>query len=97
MERETLQIIEDNRGASRRSAVILHELLDEYEKVNPVQVRSTEKIENLQTYLYKLVHDKNKKSIPAKLFLGVLYSFSLIYRSLVNFQLNLYNGVLLNK
>lgn len=43
MERETLQIIEDNRGASRRSAVILHELLDEYEKVNPVQVRSTEK------------------------------------------------------
>ena len=90
MERETLQIIEDNRGASRRSAVILHELLDEYEKVNPVQVRSTEKIENLQTYLYKLVHDKNKKSIPAKLFLGVLYSFSLIYRSLVNFQLNLY-------
>ena len=58
MERETLQIIEDNRGASRRSAVILHELLDEYEKVNPVQVRSTEKIENLQTYLYKLVHDK---------------------------------------
>ena len=68
----------------------VRELLDEYEKVNPVQVRSTEKIENLQTYLYKLVHDKNKKSIPAKLFLGVLYSFSLIYRSLVNFQLNLY-------
>lgn len=32
MERETLQIIEDNRGASRKSAVILHQLLDEYEK-----------------------------------------------------------------
>ena len=89
MEAETLQIIADNRGASRRSAVILRKLLDECEQV-PIQVRSTEKIENLQTYLYKLVHDKEKHSIPAKCFLGVLYGFSLIYRGLVNFQLNLY-------
>ena len=90
MEDETLNIIKDNKGASRRSAVLLRKLLTEREKVNPVQVRSTEKIENLQTYLYKLVHDENNKSIPARLFLGVLYGFSIIYRSLVNFQLNLY-------
>lgn len=90
MERETLNIIKDNKGASRRSAVLLHKLLDECEQVDPIQVRSTEKIENLQTYLYKLVHDKGNHSIQAKCFLGILYGFSLIYRSLVNFQLNLY-------
>ena len=90
MEQETLNIIKDNKGASRRSAVILHQMLDEYEKVGPVQVRSTEKIENLQTYLYKLVHDESQKSVTEKAFLGMLYGFSLIYRGLVNFQLNLY-------
>ncbi len=90
MERETLAIIDDNRGASRRSAVLLHNLLDECEKVNPIQVRSTEKIENLQTYLYKLVHDENNHSLRAKLLLGIYYIFSQIYRGLVNFQLTLY-------
>ena len=89
MEEETLNIIRDNKGASRRSAVILRQMLEEYE-ASPVQVRSTEKIENLQTYLYKLVHDEKKKSITEKAFLGLLYSFSLIYRGLVKFQLNLY-------
>lgn len=97
MEDETLKIIADNKGASRRSAVLLHELLDKYEKLNPVQVRSTEKIENLQTYLYKLVHDEGKQSLPAKLFLGVLYGFSIIYRGLVDFQLNLYKWGLLKQ
>lgn len=90
MEQETLNIIKDNKGASRRSAVILRQMLEEYEKASPVQVRSTEKIENWQMYLYKLVHDKKKKSIPARLFLGMLYVFSLIYRGLVKFQLKLY-------
>lgn len=97
MEAETLQIIADNKGASRRSAIILHELLDKYEKLNPVQVRSTEKIENLQTYLYKLVHDEGKQSLPAQLFLGILYGFSVIYRGLVDFQLNLYKWGLLKQ
>ena len=97
MEAETLQIIADNKGASHRSAVILHNLLDKYEKLNPVQVRSTEKIENLQTYLYKLVHDEGKQSLPAKMFLGVLYGFSIIYRGLVDFQLNLYKCGLLKQ
>ena len=84
-----MNIIRDNKGASRRSAVILRQMLEEYE-ASPVQVRSTEKIENLQTYLYKLVHDEKKKSITEKAFLGLLYSFFLIYRGLVKFQLNLY-------
>ena len=97
MEDETLKIIADNKGASRRSAILLRELLDKYEKLNPVQVRSTEKIENLQTYLYKLVHDEGKQSLPAKLFLGILYGFSIIYRGLVDFQLNLYKWGLLKQ
>lgn len=91
MEKATLEIIEANKGASRRSAVILRELLTECEAVNHVQVRSTEKIENLQTYLYKLVHNKESRGVFTKLFLGILYGFSLIYRGLVNFQLYLYD------
>lgn len=90
MERETLAIISENKGASRRSAILLRELLEKCETATTTHVKLTEKIENLQTYLYKLVHSTGARSFGEKAVLNILYSFSLIYRNLVNFQLQLY-------
>lgn len=88
MERETLAIVNENKGAARKSAVILHEMLDEYEaKENALHVRTTEKIENLQTYFINLVHSKEVHGVFLNIIMLVLYGFSLIYRFLVNVKL----------
>ncbi|MBR4695113.1 MAG: 3-deoxy-D-manno-octulosonic acid transferase, partial [Selenomonadaceae bacterium] len=59
MEQETLDIVNENKGAARKSAVILRDMLEEYEaKAFASKVRSTEKVENLQTYFINLVHSK---------------------------------------
>ena len=51
MERETLAIINENKGAARRSAVLLHELLDSVEQYRLAsgQIKSTDKVENFQS------------------------------------------------
>ena len=88
MEQETLAIVNENKGAARKSAVILHEMLAEYEaKENAMHVRTTEKIENLQTYFIDLVHSKDVHGLTLKLVMAMLYGFSLIYRLLVNMKL----------
>ena len=89
MEQETLAIVQENKGASRKSAVLLHEMLDKYESAaeNLPHVRSTQKIANLQTYFIDLVHSKEVHGVFLHLLLAVLYVFSLIYCQLVNCKL----------
>jgi len=96
MEAETLAIISENKGASRRSAVLLRELLERYAKKQGTQaIKSTEKIENFQTYLFQLVHGSQKHGPLANIVILLLYAFSFIYGMLVNCKLRLYRyGVL---
>ncbi|MCI6159520.1 MAG: tetraacyldisaccharide 4'-kinase [Selenomonadaceae bacterium] len=96
MEKETLAIVNENKGASRKSAVLLRKMLDAYESDEETRrVRSTQKIANLQTYFIDLVHSKEVHGVGMHLLMGVLYVFSLIYASLVNLKLAGYHlGVL---
>ncbi|MBO6235194.1 MAG: tetraacyldisaccharide 4'-kinase, partial [Schwartzia sp.] len=89
MERETLAIINENKGAARRSAVLLHELLNSVEqhRLASGQIKSTDKIENFQTFFYQIIHSQDAHGVVVQLFLAVLYVFSLIYGGLVNLRL----------
>jgi len=99
MEQETLAIVKENKGASRKSAVILHEMLDDVEQHQSAHaIKSTEKIENFQTYLFQLVHGKEEHGILPKVVISVLYVFSFIYGRLVNVKLAWYkHGILKRK
>ncbi|MFA6849836.1 MAG: tetraacyldisaccharide 4'-kinase [Selenomonadaceae bacterium] len=99
MEQETLTIVKENKGASRKSAVILHKMLDDVEQHQGAHaIKSTEKIENFQTYLFQLVHGKEEHGILPKVVISVLYVFSFIYGRLVNLKLAWYkHGILKRK
>ena len=98
--RETLAIINENKGASAKSAQILVDMLAVYESRRVVRaqqqriighrVRTTQKVANFQTYFIDLVHDKEVRGIARRLIMGVFYVFSLIYEQLVNFKLAMY-------
>ncbi len=91
LEDETLKIVLENRGASRKSAVLLRKVLTEYEaRENARHPHTTQKIENLRTYLGHLIHIKKVDGIPMQLFMGLLYLFSLLYEQLVNMKLLAY-------
>ncbi len=90
LERETLAIVNENKGAARKSAVILRETLENYESTAGF-IRSTEKIENLQTYFIHLVHSKEVDGVFLNAIMAVLYVFSIIYSLLINFRLTGYN------
>ena len=96
MERETLAIVNENKGAARKSAVLLHEMLDEYEsRSDKSGIRTTEKVANLQTYFINLVHSKEVHGVGLNVVMAVLFVFSQIYRLLVNMKLSLYKfGIL---
>ena len=88
LEQETISIVHENRGASRKSAVLLRKMLTEYEaKENARHLRTTEKIENMQTYFLKLMHDEDVRGSFSQLIIFVLYLGSLIYKGLVNLRL----------
>ena len=89
MEQETRAIVQENKGASRKSAVILRETIEEYESQpeNRQRARSTQKIDNFQTYFIDLVHTKNVDGILMRVIMATLYGFSQIYAQLVNFKL----------
>lgn len=87
MEQETLAICDENRGASRRTAIILHELLN---KVEQNKVKSTDKLENFQTYLMRLIHVKKPKGMVTRLVVTVLYMLSFLYSFGVNLRLSCY-------
>lgn len=98
MEETSLDIIHENQGASRRSAVILREVLDGLEKSSTtLAVPSTEAIENFQTYLFDLVHGRRKKTFFGHILIAVLRVFSFIYEQLVNFKLWLYKCKILHQ
>ena len=89
MEEETLAIVNENKGASRKSALILRDMLEEYESCpeNRQRARATQKIDNFQTYFIDLVHSKEVHGFFMHIIMGVLYVFSLIYAGLVNLKL----------
>ncbi len=88
LEEETLKIVHENRGASRKSAILLRKMLTEYEaRENGRHLRTTEKIENLQTYFLRLVHGEEVHGPIDQMVMLVLFVFSLIYKSLVNLRL----------
>lgn len=89
MEEETRAIVRENKGASRKSAILLHQMLESYESSpeNRHHVRSTQKITNFQTYFIDLVHSKEVDGLFPHLIMGILYIFSLIYGLLVNIKL----------
>ena len=87
MERETLAIVRENKGASRKSAIMLHEMLDAVDRRRGSQVKATEKVENFQTYFIQLVHGKEANGIFLKVVMCILYVFSVIYGNLVNIKL----------
>ena len=88
LEEETIKIVHENRGASRKSAVLLRQMLTEYEaKENARHLRTTEKIENVQTYFLKLIHDEDVFGYFDRLMIFILYLISLIYKGLVNLRL----------
>ena len=99
LEAETLAIINENKGASEKSARILVEMLETYESRRSIRaqerivghrVRATQKVANFQTYFIDLVHDKEVRGISRRLIMGVFYVFSLIYEQLVNLKLTMY-------
>ena len=88
LEEETYKIVQENRGAARKSAVLLRKVLTEYEaKESARHPRTTQKVENLKTYFIDLVHSKEVHGIFMRLFMGMLFLFSLIYEQLVNIKL----------
>ena len=97
--RETLAIINENKGASAKSAQILVSMLENYEarralrvqqRISAHRVRATQKVANFQTYFIDLVHDKEVRGISRRLIMGIFYGFSLIYEQLVNLKLTMY-------
>lgn len=98
--RETLAIIDENKGASEKSAKILVEMLENYESRRAIRaqrrilghrVQATQKVANLQTYFIDLVHDKEVRGLWRRLIMTVFYLFSLIYGQLVNLKLSMYH------
>ena len=88
LEEETLKIVRENKGAARKSAILLRKVLTDYEtKENARHPRTTQKVENLKTYFIDVVHSKEVHGVFMNLFMGILYLFSLIYEQLVNIKL----------
>ena len=87
-EGETLAIIGENKGASRKTAVILRNFLEDFEQgENAGKVRTTERVENFRTYVADLMRRRHADGFCLRVVMGTLYSFSLIYRQLVNLKL----------
>ena len=89
MEQETLAIVSENKGAARKSAVLLHEMLDacEEERLASGIIHATEKVENFQTYFFQLVHGRHTHGVFLTIIIALLYVFSFIYAWLVNVKL----------
>lgn len=88
LEQETIAIVHENRGASRKSAVLLRKMLTEYEaKENARHLSTTKKIENFQTYFLNLMHDEEVHGFLNQLIIFILYLGSLVYKWLVDLRL----------
>ena len=88
LEAETVKIVLENRGASRKSAILLRKMLTEYEAwENTHRPHTTQKVENLQTYFSHFIHTKEVHGITMHIAMAILYLFSLVYTLLVNIRL----------
>ncbi len=88
LEEETLAIVRENKGASRKSAILLRKMLTEYESGEIAgHPHTTQKVENLRTYVNEIVHSKEAHGITMNIVMAVLYVFSLVYEQLVNIKL----------
>ena len=88
MERETLAIVGENKGASRKTAVLLRDFLEEFEQGESAgKVRTTERVENFRTYVTDLMRRRHAEGLGLRIIMAVLYTFSVIYRQLLNFKL----------
>lgn len=97
MEAETLRIVKENRGAARKSAIELRSLINELDaKEEKLKIHSNAKIENIQTYLYQLVHGEVNGRLDGVV-IGALYIFSFIYCQLLELKLFLYRIRFLKK
>lgn len=98
MEEETKAIVRENQGAARRSAVLLRELLeDSAVKLDVHKINKGDNIvENIQSYLYKLVHGETKGVISC-VFIHLLYLFSFVYCQLLELKLAFYRWGLLKQ
>jgi tetraacyldisaccharide 4'-kinase len=95
MEQETLAIIRENVGASKKSAHLLQEMLSDYEeRITGKISQMNANIESVQNYLYHLVHSDTHGFFDT-IILGFLYGCSLVYSNLVNLKLYLYKTGLL--
>ncbi|BEU88505.1 hypothetical protein TAMA11512_19690 [Selenomonas sp. TAMA-11512] len=88
MEAETLAIVQENKGASRKSAIILREFLTEFERGETVgKVRTSEQVENFRTYFTRLVHQRRPQNFLQRAMMSALYTLSFLYRHLLNLRL----------
>ena len=88
LEDETLKIIHENKGASRKSAELLRMMIKDYEaEENARQLRMKEKVETVQTYFVHLIHDEGVHGKPTEFLLSVLFVLSKVYEQLVNLKL----------
>ncbi len=95
MEKETLAICRENRGAAERTADILNDLLI---KVEQNKVKATDKLENFQTYFMQLVHNKEPQGLLTRGIVIILYLLSHVYSVLVNLKLDCYKfGIIQSK
>lgn len=88
MEAETLAIVQENKGASRKSAIILRAFLTEFEAGDSTgKVRTSEQVENFRTYFTRLVHLRRPQGFLQRVVMSALYILSFIYRYLLNLRL----------
>ena len=99
MEKETLAIINENKGAAKKSADILYDMLNEVETARMArgQIHSTDKAENLQSYFFQLVHSREQYGFLMKCLVAVLYIGSLLFSLGVNLKLLAYRSGLLKQ
>lgn len=95
MEQATLDIVAENKGAARRTAVILHDLLDRCEAKE--RVKATDKLENFQTYFFQIIHGKEPKGFGLRCLILLLQVFAYIYGMLLNLKLAGYSCGIFSK
>ena len=88
LEEETIKIVHENRGASRKSAVLLRQMLTEYEtKEHARRLHTTKKMENVQTFFLKMIHDEEDHGEFTPIIIFLLRLAAQAYKTAVNLRL----------
>ncbi len=98
MERETLLIVRENKGASKKTAILLREFLEAFEQGETEgKVKTTERVENFRTYVTDLMRRRRAEGFFLHIVMGILYTFAVIYRRLVHLKLQGYKAGIFQK